>query len=281
VDARKLLTEGRHALARADLPGLEAEILLGYVLGRNRAWFYANPEAEVSEADVSHYRALLHRRRDGEPVAYLTGVREFWSMVLTVTPDVLIPRPETELLVETALELLPADTACRVADLGTGSGAVALAIAGERPACEVHATELSEAALAVARANAQRLVPGRIHFHHGSWCAPLRGAFRLIVSNPPYVERGDPHLQRGDCRFEPRAALTPGDDPLAAIRSIAHEARGMLEPGGWLAFEHGFDQGPPARALLVELGYEGVVTRADLEGRERVTAGRRPTTRRD
>jgi release factor glutamine methyltransferase len=276
VNVRQLLAEGRQALADADVPALEAELLLGHVLGRGRAWFYANPEFIVTGADATGYRALLQRRRDGEPVAYLTGVREFWSLDLRVTPDVLIPRPETELLVDTALKRIPTVEACRVADLGTGSGAVALAIAVERPSCEVHATELSAAALAVARANAERLLPGRIVFHRGSWCEPLEGAFQLIVSNPPYVERDDPHLSRGDCRFEPRAALTPGDDGLAAIRAIANQAASALEPGGWLAFEHGFDQGEASRALLGKLGYEDVETHRDLAGIERVTSGRRP-----
>jgi len=275
VNVRQLLAEGRQTLADTDVPALEAELLLGHVLGRERAWFYANPEVVVTGANATSYRALLQRRRDGEPVAYLTGVREFWSMDLRVTPDVLIPRPETELLVETALERIPTHQACRIADLGTGSGAVALAIAAERPACEVHATELSTAALAVARANAERLLPGRVAFHRGSWCEPLEGRFHLIVSNPPYVERSDPHLSRGDCRFEPRAALTPGDDGLAAIRAIAQQAAGVLEPGGWLAFEHGFDQGAATRALLGKLGYEKVETRNDLAGVERVTSGRR------
>jgi len=276
VDVHRLLAEGRGTLAGTDAPELEAAILLGYVLGRDRAWFYAHPEAMVAGADTARYRALLERRRDGEPIAYLTGVREFWSLDLRVTPDVLIPRPETELLVETALARIPPDADWRIADLGTGSGAVALAIAAERPGCEVHATELSDAALAVARANAGRLLPGRIRFHAGSWCEPLRGAFRLIASNPPYVDADDPHLGRGDCRFEPRAALTPGADGLAAIRAIADCARAVLEAGGWLLFEHGFEQGAASRALLGELGYQEVETRADLAGRDRVTLGRRP-----
>jgi release factor glutamine methyltransferase len=276
VDVRGLLAEGRRRLAGSDTPPLEAEILLGHVLQRGRAWFYANPEAAVTAADAARYRALLERRGAGEPVAYLTGVREFWSLELQVTPAVLIPRPETELLVETALARIPPGLACRVADLGTGSGAVALALAVERPLCEVHATDIDAAALAVARANAERLAPGRVTFHEGSWCEPLAGTFRLIVSNPPYVEAGDPHLRQGDCRFEPRTALTPGADGLAAVRAIAQGALGRLEPGGWLAFEHGWDQGATARALLGERGYREIETRTDLEGRDRVTLGRRP-----
>jgi release factor glutamine methyltransferase len=276
VNVRRLLAEGQDALAGTEVPALEATILLGHVLGRDRAWFYAHPEADVAETEAARYRALLQRRREGEPVAYLTGVREFWSLELRVTPAVLIPRPETELLVETALQRIPADAECRVADLGTGSGAVALAIATERPACDVHATELDADALAIARANAERLLPGRVRFHSGSWCEPLSGKFRLVASNPPYVDASDPHLRQGDCRFEPRAALTPGADGLAAIRAIAVQAGAVLEPGGWLVFEHGLEQGPASRALLEALGYEDVETRLDLAGHERVTLGRRP-----
>ena len=277
MDVRQLLAEGRRLLAGTDAPALEAEVLLGHVLGRNRAWLYANPEAAVGDAATAGYRRLLERRRDGEPIAYLTGVRAFWSLELQVTPDVLIPRPETELLVEIALERIPPDTPCRVADLGTGSGAVALAIATERPRCEIHATEFSPAALAVAQANAERLaLSGRVRFHEGSWCEPLTGRFWLIVSNPPYVDPADPHLQRGDCRFEPRRALTTGNDALAAIRAIADQAPEHLEPGGCLALEHGFDQGRDVRELLAERGYRDITTRTDLEGRERVTAGCRP-----
>jgi release factor glutamine methyltransferase len=214
----------------------------------------------------------------GEPIAYLTGVREFWSLPLQVTPDVLIPRPETELLVEIALEFIPRDASWRVADLGTGSGAVALAIAHERPSCEIHATDCSEAALRVARLNVGTLAPGRVQLHQGSWLDPLTGSFRVVVSNPPYVAEDDPHLAAGDCRFEPREALTPGPDGLAAIRRLAHEALPRLEPGGLLAFEHGYDQGSAARVILDELGYRHIETRPDLEGRERVTTGRNTET---
>lgn len=275
MTAGELLAEGRQRLAGPDNAALEAEVLLVHVLGKSRAWLYAHRDETVADADAARYRELVGQRRDGEPIAYLVGTREFWSLPLRVTPDVLIPRPETETLVEVALDFLPSGASCRVADLGTGSGAVALAIASERPGCEVHATELSAAALAVAEDNAARLLPGRVRFHLGSWCEPLDGAFRLIVSNPPYVEAGDPHLQRGDCRFEPNKALTPGADGLAAIREIAVQALAILEAGGMLAFEHGFDQGPAARALLESLGYEDVATQRDLAGIERITSGRR------
>ena len=275
VTVHGLLAEGRGRLANLHQGPLEAEVLLFHVLGVDRAWLYANGEKAVSADKRDRYVELIERRTMGEPIAYLTGVREFWSLPIEVTPDVLIPRPETELLVETALDLLPTEKPCRVADLGTGSGAVALAIASERPLWEVHATELSLAALTVARKNAESLLPGRVQFHEGSWLDPLQGRFDLLVSNPPYVAEGDRHLDNGDCRFEPRLALTPGSDGLHAIRRISSDAVKYLKSGGCLAFEHGFDQGTEARAVLDGLRYADVETRRDLENRERVTLGYR------
>ena len=268
-----LLGRARRRLAGLPAGHLEAEVLLAHVLGVNRAWLFAHPEHEVHAGKATTFARLLARRERGEPLAYLTGTREFWSLSLRVTPDVLIPRPETELLVETALEHIPDSADWRIADLGTGCGAVAIAIAIERPQCEIHATDLSAAALRIAGINADALVPGRIRLHLGSWLEPLAGSFDVIVSNPPYVAANDPHLAAGDCRFEPRSALTPGTDAMAAIRHIAEQALGCLEPGGLLAFEHGFDQGEPARTLLLDLGYMDVGTVRDLEGRERVTRG--------
>ena len=270
-----LLAEARHRLAPGPPGALEADLLLAHVLGVARAWLFANRNQEVSPELRLVFRKLVERRAGGEPIAYLTGVREFWSLPLQVTADVLIPRPETELLVEVALEFIPPEVSWRVADLGTGSGAVALAIACERPLCEVHATEYSAAALAIAERNIQALAPGRVHLHQGSWLEPLDGRFQVIVCNPPYVAEGDPHLNTGDCRFEPRAALTPGTDGMAAIRQIACDALPSLESGGLLAFEHGYDQGSAARAVLSELGYREIDTRRDLEGRDRVTGGRK------
>ncbi len=269
MTARELLLQGRGRLGSA----LEAEVLLMHVLGVDRAWLYANSERPVSAKAQQCFADLLERRMAGEPVAYITGIREFWSLPLQVTPDVLIPRPETELLVEAALQRLPAGEKWRVADLGTGSGAVALAIARERPLCEIHASDISASALAVARGNAHRLAPGRVQFHQGSWFEPLEGRFHLVVSNPPYVRDDDPHLESGDCRFEPRVALSPGGDGLDAIRHIACAAVDYLEPGGCLAFEHGFDQGEASRSILEELSYIEVETLSDLEGRDRVTVG--------
>lgn len=249
---------------------------MAHALGVSRAWVLAHPERVVPAERRDACRRLVERRARGEPLAYLTGTREFWSLPLRVTPEVLIPRPETELLVETALDFIPEDAVWRIADLGTGCGAVAIAIASERPRCEIHATERSPAALRVAQTNVDELVPGRVHLHAGSWLEPLEGRFSVIVSNPPYVAEGDPHLRRGDCRFEPREALTPGADAMAAIEHIVRNALPRLAAGGLLAFEHGFDQGDASRALLGGLGYTGVATLRDLEGRERISRGIRP-----
>ena len=261
------------SLERADVFSLEADLLLAHLLGVSRAWLFAHRERVVPAAEAEKFLDLVDRRVAGEPIAYLVGSREFWSLPLIVTSDVLIPRPETELLVQAALDFIPHDAAWRVADLGTGSGAVALAIATERPHCEVHATEISPRAMKIAGLNVGAIAPGRVILHLGCWLEPLSGRFRVIVSNPPYVAADDPHLVEGDCRFEPRQALTPGADGLAALRLIAREALACLAPGGLLAFEHGCDQGAACRELLNGLGYTDVITRNDLEGRERVTLG--------
>ena len=274
MTVRELLAWGRSQLQAEAAGPLEAEILLCQALDVSRAWLYANPYCPCDSGPVSEYKALLERRSQGVPIAYLTGWREFWSLPLRVTPDVLIPRAETELLVETVLEEVPFTAQWRIADLGTGSGAIALAIAIERSGCEIHATELSDAALQVAMENGRTIAPGRVQFHLGSWLAPLAGRFDVLVSNPPYVAAGDPHLQRGDCLHEPRDALTPGQDALAAFRLIADESRGYLRPGGILVLEHGYEQGDALRELMTGLDYRAVETRKDLESRDRVTLGK-------
>lgn len=251
----------------------EAEILLGHVLQRSRSWLYTWPEHPVEAALAQHFRELLARRAAGEPVAYLVGEREFWGLSLRVTPDTLIPRPDTETLVEWALDL-PLPGAAAVLDLGTGSGAIALALASERPHWRVAAADRSEAALAVARSNGERLLPGRVHWFCSDWFARLpAGRFHLVVSNPPYVAAADPHLQRGDLRFEPRQALAAGDDGLADIRRLIADAPDWLHPGGWLLLEHGFEQAEAVRGLLEAAGYSAVATRCDLAGQPRVTGG--------
>jgi release factor glutamine methyltransferase len=270
---RQHLEAARKRLSSQPAPSLEAEILLAYSLESPRSFLYAHPEMELPPQRSRAFRALLDRRVSGEPIAYITGQREFWSLSLDVTPDVLIPRAETELLVETALQIIPAAQSWRLADLGTGSGAIALALASERAQCEVHGVDASESALAVARGNAVKLGLERVRFHLGSWSEPLQGQFEVIASNPPYVAQDDPHLDRGDCRFEPRQALTPGKDPLAAIRAIAEQSREKLARNGWLLLEHGPEQGDAVRRVLEQSGLSGANTLRDLLGHERVTLG--------
>lgn len=255
-------------------PG-EAELLLAHVLQRPRSWLYAHGDEELAEDAAQRFTALIERRHGGEPVAYLTGQRGFWRFDLQVSPATLIPRAETELLVELALARLPVGREARVADLGTGSGAVALALALERPLTRVIATDASAAALEVATANARLLGLENVSFRHGDWLAPLAGErFEAIVSNPPYIADADVHLGRGDLRFEPRSALASGTDGLDDIRTIIRDAPALLLPGGWLLLEHGFDQGAAVRRLLSGAGLVDVETVRDLEQRDRVSLGR-------
>jgi len=253
----------------------EAALLLRHVLGVSDAWLVAHPDDAVEVAHAVAFQHLIERRARGEPVAYLTGTRGFHAIELRVAPSVLIPRAETEVLVDLALQCIPVDVDCRVADLGTGSGAIALAIAHARTQARVVATDINEAALDVARENAGRLRIGNVEFRQGNWYAGLGdGRFDVIVSNPPYIAEGDPHLHEGDLRFEPSTALASGADGLDAIRMIVPGAREHLRNGGWLLLEHGFDQGGDVRDLLLDHGYAEVFTRHDLEGRERVSGGR-------
>lgn len=248
-----------------------------HVTGLTRAQLVTRTDAPLSPEHQDALHTLLGRRARGEPVAYLTGEREFWSLVLHINSDVLIPRPETELLVERTLALVPADAALTLADLGTGSGAIALALAHERPRCRIIATDASAAALAVARANAAHLNLANVEFRQGEWLASLdHELFDLIVSNPPYVALSDPHLLEGDVRFEPRTALVSGPDGLDAIRHIAREAPTHLKPGGSLLLEHGFDQPNAVRSILTEHGFQDITLYRDLAGQARVTAGRQP-----
>ncbi len=267
-------TIGR-ALAGSGLVPVDAQVLLAHVLGRDRAWLAAHAADTLPRNAADAFFALAKRRRDGEPVAYLTGVREFWGLRLAVSPAVLIPRPETEALIELALARLPADRDAAVLDLGTGSGAIALALAHERPRARVVATDASDAALAVARGNAHRLGIPNVEFLKTSWYdgAPTT-RFDLIAANPPYVDADDPHLAEGDLRFEPRAALVPPGDGLAALRTIVAGAPAHLSPGGTLVVEHGYDQQDAVRALFVAAGFVDIVSARDLAGIPRVAAGR-------
>lgn len=270
---KNLLAMAREKLADSPSARFDAEILMAHVLESKRSFLYANPELELPYNRSEAFRKLVRQRAAGHPVAYLTETAEFWSLPLRVTPAVLIPRPDTECLVEAALSKIPPDADWRIADLGTGSGAIALAIASERPKCEVHATDISRAGIEVARDNASRLGLDHIHLHRGSWHEPLMGKFHVIVSNPPYIDADDPHLEQGDLRFEPREALTPGADGMSAIRSIGRCIGSILAPGGWLMFEHGWQQAAETREVMQIAGFVQVETRRDLQGHERVTLG--------
>ena len=265
------------ALAQSGLVPLDAQVLLAHVLARDRGWLVAHGDEPLTHEQEAAFFALAKRRRDGEPVAYLTGLREFWGLLLRVTSAVLIPRPETESLVELALLRIPVDRESRVLDLGTGSGAIALALAHERPRARILATDISTEALAVARDNARRLGIANVEFARADWYAGLPDmwrdvAFDLIVANPPYVAMNDPHLREGDVRFEPAAALVSGVDGMAAIRQIVAGARAHLAPGGTLAVEHGYDQSERVRELFSAAGFSGIVTAKDLAGIPRVAA---------
>lgn len=265
----------QHATARTG-NRFEAELLLGHVLGRQRAWLYAHADDPLPRAHRIRFQALVERRGRGEPVAYLLGQREFYGREFTVNPAVLIPRPETELLVELALQRLP-DSASGVVDVGTGSGCIALTLAAERPAWEVTATDVSAAALEVCSANARRLGVEHVQRLQGDLLTPVAvRCFDAILSNPPYVAAGDPHLARGDLRFEPGTALSAGDHGLAVIDRLVDQAPARLVPGGWLMLEHGYDQGPAVVQRMLRAGLHNVTTHADLAGIDRVTLGQRP-----
>lgn len=317
ISSGQALRMAQHALFGSETAQIDSELLLGAALGATRAGLYAWPERVLSPSEHSRFESLLERRILGEPIAYILGEREFWSLSLRVTPHVLIPRPETELLVETALSLAAAAESLgavssvgsvdsvdsvdsvgsvgsvdsvdsvgaglarehagavrRVADLGTGSGAIALALASERPHWQLVATDQSVDALRVASDNAVRLNIHNVSFRQGSWCDALpEGLFDMILSNPPYIDPQDAHLLQGDLRFEPVTALAAAEQGLADLRAICHEAPRHLVPGGTLLLEHGFEQGPAVAQLLADAGFLGVRTLLDLNGLPRVTLG--------
>ena len=270
--ARRLIAAGLDPESAAS-PRAEAELLLCEATGLSRTTLFSWPEQILTTAQAQRFEALLNRRAAGEPFAYILGRREVWGLNLMVTPATLIPRPDTELLVEWALEALPANRPSLCADLGAGSGAIACALAHERPAWNILAVERSAAALAVAAGNARGLGLANVLPILGDWLAPVAsGRLDLIVANPPYVRAGDHHLRRGDLRFEPAGALAAGADGLDAIRIIADQARRCLRPGGRLALEHGWDQDASVRALLDRAGYYVVASHLDLAGHPRVTS---------
>jgi release factor glutamine methyltransferase len=253
---------------------IEVQCLLQAVLLVNRAWLLSHPEQSLAAEQYERYLALFERRMSGEPIAYLLGEREFYGLAFKVSPATLIPRPETELLVDLALQRIPQQGTCRVLDLGTGSGAIALSIAHVRPNAEVVAVDASAAALEAAQFNMQRLGLGNVRLSHSDWFSALHGErFDMIVSNPPYIAAGDAHLALGDVRFEPRTALASGTDGLDDIRRITAQAKDHLNNNGWLLFEHGYGQAAQARALLQQAGFTGVFSERDLAGIERVSGG--------
>ena len=268
-------------LAEAQLPDspsarLDAELLLAAALGKPRSFLRTWPERVVDREVRERFEGWLARRRAVEPVAYILGRQGFWSLDLEVAPHTLIPRPDTELLVETALQLLPASPA-RVLDLGTGTGAIALALACERLSWQVSGVDRIPEAVALAERNRERLRLANVGFRQSHWFSALEGErFALIVGNPPYIPGSDPHLQQGDVRFEPKSALVAGHDGLDDIRLIVAQAPRFLEPGGWLLLEHGYDQAAAVRDLLLGNGFSEVESRRDLGGHERISLGRLP-----
>lgn len=262
------------ALPDSPTPRLDAELLLADVLGRSRSYLHTWPEREVEAEPLERYQAMLARRQAGEPVAYILGQQGFWNLDLEVAPHTLIPRPDTELLVETVLALLPA-TPAALLDLGTGTGAIALALACERPAWRLTGVDRVPEAVALAERNRASLKLPNVRFIVSHWFSALAGQrYQLIVSNPPYIAADDRHLAEGDVRFEPSSALVAGADGLDDIRLIIAQAPQHLETGGWLLLEHGFDQAAAVRELLRTRGFRAVESRRDLGGHERISLGR-------
>jgi release factor glutamine methyltransferase len=255
-------------------PLLDAEVLLCTILGKDRPYLRAWPDAEISPEHFHAYQALLNDRQQGKPIAYITGKREFWSRDFQVTPDVLIPRPDTELLIELSLALIPTTQPCKIIDLGTGSGIIAITLAAERPHINVSATDISPTALHIAKLNAAKHKVEHIQFYQSNWFDDVpSGKFDLIISNPPYLAEDDEHLQLGDLRFEPKTALIAAQHGLSDIKIIAETARNRLEIGGFLLVEHGYQQQEDVQSLFKALNYCKVQTHTDLAGQPRVKSG--------
>lgn len=273
MDFQHWLRDATRRLSAGESPKRDAEILLGFVTGRSRTFIMAFGETSLTASELEQLEALLARREQGEPVAYLVGEREFWSLTLSVSPATLIPRPDTECLVEQALLRLPASQQ-KVLDLGTGTGAVALAIASERPDCQLIGVDLQPEAVKLAQHNAQKLAITNASFVQGSWFAPVAGQqFVVIVSNPPYINVADPHLAEGDVRFEPASALVADNAGLADLQTLIEQAPQHLLPGGWLLLEHGWQQAQQVQQLFRQAGYHQVATVKDYGGNDRVSLG--------
>lgn len=276
MDFQHWLREAISQLQESESPRRDAEILLEFVTGKGRTYILAFGETVITDAQREQLDRLLARRKQGEPIAHLTGVREFWSLPLFVSPATLIPRPDTECLVEQALARLPSGP-CRILDLGTGTGAIALALASERPDCEVTAVDRMPEAVALAQRNATHLTINNVHIRQSDWFSALPGQqFTMIVSNPPYIDEQDPHLAQGDVRFEPLTALVARDGGMADIVHIIEQSRTRLEAGGYLLLEHGWQQGAAVRDAFIRAGYQAVETCRDYGDNERITLGRKP-----
>ncbi len=264
----------------SDSARLDSELLLMHVLKKDQSFLYAWPEQELDSQDVDDFHELVNRRKQGEPIAYIIGYRDFWSLRLLVNSHTLIPRPETETLVEQAVALIRKHNLQNILDLGTGSGAIALAIAKECPGVSVTAIDKSESALTVAEQNKHNNQITNVDFLQSSWFSSLENSqFELIVANPPYIAENDPHLYQGDVRFEPQHALIAGSKGLDDLTSIISEAQLHLYPSGWLICEHGFQQALPVTELFINYQYQNIKTFQDLAGLDRITLGRSPGSR--
>jgi len=263
-------------LSESDDARLDSQVLLAYALNVSRTWLFTWPDKALDGATLTAFNALIEERKSGTPIAYITGYRDFWSLRLKVTPDTLIPRADTELLVETALTLKNVEKPCDVIDLGTGTGAIALSLANECPSWRITATDINPKTLAVAKENATTLELA-VSFKESAWFDAINDRYDIVISNPPYIESDDPHLQQGDLRFEPAGALASGQDGLDDIRRLVQQALKHLKKDGYLLLEHGYQQAEAVRSLMAKAGYIDIETHQDIEDRDRVSLGKIPT----
>ena len=263
-------------LSESDDARLDSQVLLAYALNVSRTWLFTWPDKALDGATLTAFNTLIEERKSGTPIAYITGYRDFWSLRLKVTPDTLIPRADTELLVETALTLKNVEKPCDVIDLGTGTGAIALSLANECPSWRITATDINPKTLAVAKENATTLELA-VSFKESAWFDAINDRYDLVISNPPYIESDDPHLQQGDLRFEPADALASGKDGLDDIRRLVQQALKHLKKDGYLLLEHGYQQAEVVCSLMAKAGYIDIETHQDIEDRDRVTLGKIPT----
>ena len=273
ISIEQALQQARNILSPAsDTARLDSEVLLAFILDKGRTFLRTWPEQTLTDPQQQQYHQLIERRKTGEPVAYIIGAKEFWSLKLSVTPDTLIPRPETELLVEQALQRIPANSQWTILDAGTGTGAIALALASERPRCQIIATDISCANLQVARNNTVTNRINNVAFIAADWLNPVAADFQfdMVVSNPPYIVENDPHLAQGDVRFEPRRALTAGKTGLDDIKTIIQQAYDHLKPGGWILLEHGYHQADEVINLLKQQAFVSIQDMEDYAGQPRL-----------